>query len=142
MPNRKMMILASVLACMVGSAMAQTPEHPVTLSKAQKQRLAKAIKVLNDPGERRMAQQWSTAKQVAEWLCRPVALRTLHEQHPDIDQVFLGTGDKDDLDLVSNRLLRGKGEARSGSEWKTFTFTCELDPHHGDVSNFAEHFDS
>jgi len=122
--------------------MAQAPEHFVTLSKAQKERLAEAVQVLKNPGERRMAQQWSTAKQVAEWLCRPIALRTLHKQHPDIDRVFLGMGNKDDLDLVSNRLLRGKGEARSGGEWKTFTFTCELDPHRGDVSNFAERFDS
>jgi hypothetical protein len=107
------------------------------LSAAQKQRITHAIDTLGSPAERRMAAAWRPAKQVAEVLCRPLALRTLRQRDPGVDKVFLGLGGKDDLLLTGNRLLAGRGQARHADGWKTFAFSCELDPATGEATRFT-----
>lgn len=107
------------------------------LSAAQKQRIAHAIDALGSPAERRMAAAWDPAKQVAEVLCRPLALRTLRRRDPGVDKVFLGLGEKGDLVLTGDRLLTGRGQARHADGWKTFAFSCGLDPATGEATRFA-----
>jgi hypothetical protein len=135
MQTRRM--LAETLILMLATTVAHA-QAPAPLSSAQQQRIAHAVQSLKSPAERRLAMRWSDAKQVAEWLCRPAAYRQLQKAHPGVERVFLGLGGKHDLRLIGNRELTGVGEARTADGWKTFSFTCELDPQSGNVVKFAE----
>lgn len=115
------------------------PGHGVSLSPAQRQRVVQAIAGLGSPAERRVAEAWSPAKQAAEVLCRPLALQVLRARAPAVDKVFLGLGGGHDLNLRSDRLLTGQGQARHGNDWETFAFACELDPASGRAVRFVAH---
>jgi hypothetical protein len=64
-------------------------------------------------------------------------LRTLRRRDPGVDKVFLGLGEKGDLVLTGDRLLTGRGQARHADGWKTFAFSCGLDPATGEATRFA-----
>lgn len=134
---QKRRMLAETLILMFATTIAHA-QAPAPLSRAQQQRIAHAVQSLKSPAERRLAMRWSDAKQVAEWLCRPAAYRELQKAYPGTERVFLGLGGKHDLRLVGNRELTGVGEARTADGWKTFSFTCELDPRSGNVVQFTE----
>jgi len=110
------------------------------LSPAQASFVADQIAKLKYPEERSVASQWSDAKKVAEFICRPAALGVLQKQLETADRVFLGTDDPKTLDLVSDSLLRGSGQVRTGSDWRTFTFSCVLDPATGKAVSFEPSF--
>ena len=94
------------------------------------------IATLHSSAERDMANSWSNAKKVAEFLCRPAALPVLKKQIAGADRVFLGTDDPKTLNLESNQKLSGTGSARYSGGWKDFTFACALDPLAGKVTSF------
>lgn len=118
--------IAAAIVSVTVTVHAQQAE--VTLSAAQQQHIAKAIAALKYPQERALAKAWSPAKQAAEILCKPEALRVLKKKDPSIDRVFLGDNTPGSLHLVSDRLLEGKGMARNTSGWNDMAFTCTLDP--------------
>ncbi|EAO4206420.1 hypothetical protein M8Q70_003545 [Salmonella enterica] len=81
--------------------------------------------------------EWSDARKVAEFICRPSALETLRKGPPKADKVFLGDGHNGGLTLHSSIRLTGTGQYRShGTEWEKFNFTCELSPLTGEVTDF------
>jgi hypothetical protein len=94
------------------------------------------IAMLRAPEERALASEWSDAKKVAEFICRPLATSELQKWNKEADRVFLGTDDPATLELTSNRQLTGSGEVRTGSDWTSFTFTCEVDPQSGKALSF------
>src|SRR5262249_20661733 len=72
----------------------------------------------------------------AEFICRPLAMRVLKRRFKGADRVFLGTDDPSTLHLLGNRRLSGSGQVRMGSDWQTFTFSCNLDPRTGEAVSF------
>ena len=83
-----------------------------------------------------MAQDWTNAKKVGEFLCRPAALPILKKQIKGADRVFLGTDAADSLTLVNNGQLTGSGQVRAPQGWQYFTFTCDVNPDTGKVTGF------
>lgn len=105
-------------------------------SPAQRDVVDRGIKELKSPEERSLANGWSDAKKVAEFICRPLAQSELKRSVEGADRVFLGTDDPGTLDLASSELLTGSGQVRSGSDWTSFTFECGLDPKTGKATSF------
>ncbi len=117
------------------SGNAQTTGEAV-LSAAEKASVSRQIASLHSSADRSVANEWSDAKKVAEFLCRPAALPVLKKQLPGADRVFLGTDDPKTLALESAEKLTGTGSARYSKGWQDFTFTCELDPATGKTTGF------
>jgi hypothetical protein len=111
------------------------------LTGTQQQTIARAIESLHGKADREVARQWTDAKKVAEVMCRPLALERLRHAHRGIDRVFLGDADAASLSLHSNALLEGIGQARVDNDWKTFAFSCGLDPRSGRAISFTVHWD-
>jgi hypothetical protein len=124
-----------VLVIWTGIACAGDTAEP-SLSAAEQAIVAKQISTLRSPAERQMAPGWSSAKKVAEFICRPAALATLKKQAKGVDRVFLGSDVRESLTLESNKRLTGTGQFRSGQSWTDFTFTCDLNPDTGKVTAF------
>lgn len=114
------------------SAAAPAPSH---LSPSQAAVISRAIAKLKYPQERSLAAQWSDAKKVAEFICRPLATAVL-KRRSNADRVVLGTDDPKTLNLVSARQLDGSGQYRAGNDWQDFTFSCTLDPQKGTATTF------
>jgi len=129
--------LLAALATLMFAASPALAETVGMLSPAQQDVIARSIERLSSPEERELASSWSEAKKVAEFVCRPIALAALQSWNSSADRVFLGTDDPDTLRLESERLLTGSGEVRTGSDWVSFEFTCELDPASGEALSFA-----
>jgi hypothetical protein len=106
------------------------------LSAAEQEAVLAQISKLASPEERALASNWSDAKKAAEFICRPLATSELKNWDKDADRVFLGTDDPATLELADDRQLTGSGEVRTGSDWTSFTFTCELDPQSGRATSF------
>jgi hypothetical protein len=129
--------MTTILATLGSAVFAQSSMNETTaLSAAETAAIERQIATLHSAAERKMANQWSDAKKVAETLCRPSALPVLKKQLAGVDRVFLGTDDPKTLNLASDRLLTGAGSARSPQGRRDFAFTCELDPDTGKVSSF------
>jgi hypothetical protein len=107
-----------------------------TLSPAEKAIIAKRIAALPSPEERHLAQEWSEAKSVAEFLCRPAAMSVLRRQVKGADRVFLGSDAADSLKLESSGRLTGTGSVRSPSGWRDFTFQCQINQKNGRATKF------
>ncbi|KKX32971.1 DUF930 domain-containing protein [Rhizobium sp. LC145] len=130
-------------ALLLGSALILTPAKAAgELSQAQQAMIASQIKELKAPEERAVAAGWSDAKKVAEFICRPLALSELQKWNKQADRVFLGTDDPRTLDLTDNHLLSGSGDVRTGNDWTSFKFTCELDPQTGKARSFESDLSS
>jgi len=106
------------------------------LSAAQASVVARQIARLKSAPERTMASSWPAAKQVAEFICRPLAMSTLKRRFRGADRVFLGTDDPATLSLVNNSRLDGSGQVRTGNSWQTFRFSCALNPRSGRAVSF------
>lgn len=106
------------------------------LSKAQQDVVNAQIAGLQSQEERTMASEWSDAKKVAEFICRPLAMSDLRTWNKTADRVFLGTDDPSTLTLSSNQRLTGSGQVRIGNDWKNFTFDCKLDAGTGKALSF------
>ena len=120
---------------LISPAFAANPDEP-RLSPAQVSVIAKQIARLKYPQERALAAGWTDAKKVAEFICRPLATKVLKRRSKHTDRVFLGTDEPNTLHLMSNRRLQGSGQARTGNEWRGFTFTCRLSPMTGKAVSF------
>lgn len=83
-----------------------------------------------------MAQNWTNAKKVAEFICRPAALTSLKKQIIGADRVFLGSDAADSLTLLNNGQLIGSGQVRALQGWQYFTFTCDINPDTGMITRF------
>jgi hypothetical protein len=125
---------ASMHAAPAGQAAAQ-PEP--ALSPAETAAVIHQIATLRSSVDRSVANGWSSAKKVAELICRPAALTVLKKQLPGTDRVFLGADDPKTLNLESNARLTGTGSARTPKGWRDFTFTCELNPETGKATSFT-----
>ncbi len=132
MNTRMLFGLALLTGCLaIGPGLAAA-----VLSPAEQDAVLAQIAELASPEERALASEWTEAKKVAEFICRPLATSELKNWDKDADRVFLGTDDPATLELASNRQLTGSGEVRTGSDWTSFTFTCELDPESGKATSF------
>jgi hypothetical protein len=119
------------------SLAASAPAAAAELSPAQASFLANEIAKLKLPEERALAKDWTDAKKVAEFICRPAAMKTVRKRFKGADRAFLGTDDPKTLQLVSNRLLTGSGQARTGgTNWQIFSFSCVLNPKGGKAVSF------
>jgi hypothetical protein len=105
------------------------------LSPSQAAVISGAIAKLKSPQERSLASAWTDAKKVAEFICRPQATTVLKRRF-NADRVFLGTDDPSTLELRSDAQLTGNGQYRAGSKWRTFAFSCVLDPRKGTATSF------
>jgi hypothetical protein len=128
--------LAACLWLMPALAKADAPQ----LSPAQRAAVARQIAQLKYPQERALASSWSDAKKAAEFLCRPLAITVLKQRWKDADRVFLGDGSAQSLHLAHDRQLTGQGQVRMGTGWRTFDFTCALDPGSGKAAGFEPRF--
>lgn len=132
MNTRMLFGLALLAGCLaIGPSLAAA-----VLSPAEQDAVLAQIAELASPEERALASEWTEAKKVAEFICRPLATSELKNWDKGADRVFLGTDDPATLELASNRQLTGSGEVRTGSDWTSFTFTCELDPESGKATSF------
>ncbi|EDJ9072692.1 TPA: DUF930 domain-containing protein [Salmonella enterica] len=94
--------------------------------------------VKNDNDRLFVRNSWSEARQVAEFLCRPAALKEIRKHYPDAEKVFLGSGHNSGLTLHSSTRLTGKGQyiRRGSTEWHAFNFECLTDVDKGRVKRF------
>ena len=123
-----LIVLASIAEAAVGNEPA--------LSPAETRAVLKQIATLKSSTDRNVAHSWSNAKKVAELICRPAALTVLQKQVKGTDRVFLGTDAPQSLTLESDHRLTGSGELRTPHGWQDFSFTCDLSPATGKVTNF------
>jgi hypothetical protein len=107
------------------------------LSPAEKANIAKQIAAMKGAADRQLAESFTNAKKVAEYLCRPLALPEIRKQEKGADRVFLGTNAPETLTLESNQRLVGTGSFRYPGGWKDFKFSCELNPETGKATAFS-----
>ncbi|HEX2759774.1 MAG TPA: hypothetical protein VHM27_04635 [Rhizomicrobium sp.] len=112
------------------------------LSPAQMAVVTRQIVQLKYPPERALASAWSDAKKVAEFICRPLAMTVLKQRFKGADRVFLGDDKPQSLQLAGDHQLTGYGQVRIPTGWRTFDFSCALDPKSGKVLGFEPRFPS
>jgi hypothetical protein len=140
--------IRSSLSVVLGCAVLSTALLPLGaaaasgLSPVQAALVASQIAKLQHVEERSLASQWSDAKKAAEFICRPMAMSVLQRELKTADRVFLGTDDPATLNLVSDSLLKGSGQVRTNDGWRTFNFSCALDPQTGKAVSFQPSFTS
>jgi hypothetical protein len=127
------MKFAGLLLALVIVASAAEPD----LSPAEKANIAKQIAAMKGAPDRQLAEGFTNAKKVAEYLCRPLALPEIRKQEKGADRVFLGTNAPETLTLESNQRLVGTGSFRYPAGWKDFKFSCELNPETGKATAFT-----
>ena len=135
MPNNRVSRWAVVLSLLAVFATIARAEEP-SLSAAETAIFNRQVATLKSAGERKMAQDWSNAKKVGEFICRPAALSILKKQVKGVDKVFLGADTADSLSLLNNGQLTGSGQYRDPQGWQYFTFTCDVNPATGKVTDF------
>lgn len=113
---------------------ADQPQQP-KLSGAEQSVIADQIGKVKS-ADRQAIKGWSNAKKVAEFICRPAALRSLAKQEASVDKVLLGTEDPATLSLESAGRLKGIGQYRKGDKWTDIDFVCDIDADTGKVSSF------
>ncbi|EAQ8164021.1 hypothetical protein ABXZ70_004538 [Salmonella enterica] len=116
-----------------------TPVMADILTPAQQSYLAQEMRaqIKNSSDFQSIRAEWTEAHKVAEFLCRPVALKMIRNTLPDVDKVFLGDGKNGGLTLNSPSRLTGTGQYRTGGvNWVPFEFSCQLSPSTGAVTGF------
>lgn len=78
---------------------------------------------------------WTEAQRAAEFICRPLAEKTIKEQFHTSDRIILDQGADNQQHLVSATMLMGKGLYREGMNWTPFHFQCEISET-GEAVNF------
>jgi len=121
----------------VSYAQEQTVAPEVVLAPAQQRVIDAGIARLKLAGERNIAREWGSAKQIAEFICRPAAFPAIAHKLKGVDRIFLGTDLPDSLRLISSRELTGMGQARVGSGWREFSFECVMNPDTAKVVRFT-----
>jgi hypothetical protein len=121
------------LACSLGFA--DEPQQP-KLSRAEQAAIAEQVGKVKPASDREVVKGWSNARKMAEFICRPAALRSLAKQEASVDKVLLGTDDPSTLSLESAGRLKGIGQYRKGDKWTDIDFVCDIDADTGKVSSF------
>jgi hypothetical protein len=124
------------LLIVLGSVVQAANNQEPALSAAERHIVARQIATLKTPADRTLAANWSNARKVAEWICRPAALTVVKKQDQRADRVILGTDDLKSLTLETNGRLTGSGLFRTFHGWKDFSFACELNPETAKVTSF------
>jgi hypothetical protein len=124
-----------LLIALASVAQAANNQEPA-LSAAERHIVARGIATLKAPADRTLAANWSNAKKVAEWICRPAALPVVRRQDQRAGRVVLGTDDLKSLTLETNGRLTGSGLFRTVHGWTDFNFACEVNPETAKVTNF------
>jgi hypothetical protein len=127
--------IVSLVLAVSGRGFADEPQQP-KLSRAEQAAIAEQVGKVKPASDREVIKGWSNAKKVAEFICRPAALRSLAKQDASVDKVFLGTNDPSTLSLQSAGRLTGTGQYRKGDKWMDIDFVCDIDPDMGKVSSF------
>lgn len=97
-----------------------------------------ALQISNEQDRMAIKNNWTEAHQIAEFLCRPIAMAVIKKQEPLVETVFLSDGAQNGLILHSPIRLTGSGRYRiSGSEWIPFYFRCDLSSITGRVTRFV-----
>ncbi|EBN6690074.1 hypothetical protein DX244_25450 [Salmonella enterica] len=131
--TRKQLFLGGIL--LTPASFAASPQ----LTPAQQQHLKQVMdaRINNTDDRETILHEWSEVHRVAEFLCRPAALEALQKQDKQADKVFLGDGKNGGLTLQTATRLTGTGQYRAGGTvWKMFSFSCELSPATGEVTDF------
>jgi len=128
-------VVVSLVLATAGWGFSDQPQEP-KLSSAERNVIAEQIGKVKSPADRQVIKEWSNAKKVAEFICRPAALRSLSKQDAAIDKVMLGTDDPSSLSLESTTRLLGAGQYRKGDKWTDISFACDIDSDTGKVSSF------
>ena len=131
-------LFVAVLSLVMGGSswsFADQPQQP-KLSGAEQSAIADQIGKVKSSSDRQVIKGWSNAKKVAEFICRPAAMRSLSKQDAAIDKVVLGTDDPATLSLESVGRLKGIGQYRRGDKWTDIDFVCDIDADTGKVSSF------
>lgn len=135
--GKMVQLAALLLATSALHLAAQTPARTEpALSPAEIAAVNRGIATLHSQAERKMAEEWSNSKKVAEILCRPAAT-AYWKKTSGADRVFLGTSAPETLVLESDRRLTGSGQYRTAKGWTDFRFTCDLNSEKGTVAAFA-----
>jgi hypothetical protein len=124
-----------MLVALASVAQAANNQEPA-LSAAEKEVVARQIATLRAPADRTLAANWSNAKKVAEWICRPAALPAVRKQDQRAGRVVLGTDELKSLTLETNGRLTGSGLFRTVHGWTDFNFACEVNPETAKVISF------
>lgn len=131
----KRLVIITAISCMyTGFAFAAN----VTLNPAQVEHLNNVInhEVKGKDDRNFVYTNWTEAQRVAEFICRPLALKELQKRYTDVDKVIFDQGKHNMQRLISPALLTGNGQYRRGINWTTFHFACELSVKTGEAMGF------
>lgn len=96
------------------------------------------LQISNEQNRQIIKNNWTEAHQVAEFLCRPVAIAVIQKQEPLVEKVFLSDGENNSLILHSPIRLTGNGQYLiAETKWIPFYFRCDLSPITGKVTRFV-----
>lgn len=128
---KSLAMIAGVMCCYIQAAETQ-------LNNVQRQYLDHLIHTqLNNQADRDYVNNsWTEAQRVAEFICRPLAQQEIARQHAGVDKVILDQGKENTQHLLSDHLLTGNGEYRTGNTWTPFLFECEISTQTGKAVKF------
>lgn len=113
------------------------PADPVVVPESVRQATQQQIRArVVDKVQQDDILAWPESRQVAEFLCRPAALKEIQKTVPQVDRVFLGGENGQGLQLEDAGHLTGEGLYRTGSTWSGFHFECGLSGKDGQVMSF------
>lgn len=130
-----------LVVIVVGIVSSMSSSHAVvTLNPHQQQFLRSEIqRRVKSPSDKIIVSDWPEASQLAEFVCRPLATKTIRQKIPQADKVILYSGDENAPHLVSPTQLVGTGEYRTGNDWTDFHYLCEISAETGKALSFRTH---
>lgn len=117
-----------VLACLPSPLVFALGSETPQLSERQSSYLEHQIQTqLNDTGQRSIVKEWSVEKQIAEFICKPAALKEVRKTASAAEKVlFLDDASGAPLRLTHG-VLTGSAQYREGIDWQKFEYTCRLE---------------
>lgn len=91
---------------------------------------------LHDPEQRNLVKQWPTAKQLVEFICKPVALSAVRKKYPDAEKIIFLTQEWDSHELSPKAAVTGTAQYRTGVDWHEIQYTCTLNTN-GSTDEFS-----
>lgn len=135
-PMNRFGVLLGMTIAFATPCFADQATSTAALPPAVKKRVEASIAKLRHPEERALAHEWSPAKQVAETLCSPFALKQWKKMDPTADRMVLGDDGEKSLELEEGGSITGHGQVRHKDGWTSFRFTCTVDARDGSVKSF------
>lgn len=128
--------LSALLAAAFGCSISLVYASDARLNQTQLEHLNALINSqLKEQSDRDIINGWTEAQQVAEFICRPIAEKTIKKQFPATDRIILDQGPDNEQHLVSATMLTGNGQYRAGMNWTPFHFQCDISKT-GEAVNF------